>query len=84
MSENRGTEDFRRSAALLNELDDGVNRSPRPRRVSKSVKPAKLKERGLFGLEPGQAFLISALLFFFVLLAGFALMLFSGSMVVPV
>jgi hypothetical protein len=84
MSENRGTEDFRRSAALLNELDDGVRRSPRPKRVSKSGKPKQAKERGLFGLQPGQAFLITALLFFFVLLAGFALMLFSGSMVVPI
>jgi hypothetical protein len=82
MTENKGTEDFRKSAAFLDELDDGLP-PERPRRRRKSVRRAWNQERGLFGMQPGQAFLISAMIFIFVCLAGFAIMMFLEKMTLP-
>lgn len=83
MSENDGTEDFRKSAAFLNELDDGTSSSPRPRRRSKAVRRARVPERGLFGLQPGQAFILAAMIFIFVSLAGFALLVIMEKIALP-
>ena len=84
MTDNDGTEDFRKSAAFLNELDDGLPpERPQPKRGRKSVRRARIRERGLFGMQPGQAFLISAMIFIFVCLAGFAVMVFMEKMTLP-
>lgn len=85
MSDNDGTQDFKDSATFLDELDDGeLDPEPvRRTRTSKPVRKAQPKERGLFGLQPGQAFIIAAMLFFLVCLVGTAVLVVMGKMSLP-
>jgi hypothetical protein len=85
MSDNDGTQDFRDSATFLDELDDGdLDFESEPSKHSpKSKGKVQVKERGLFGLQPGQAFIIAAMLFFLVCLVGAAVMIITGKMVLP-
>ena len=85
MIDNDGTQDFRDSATFLDQLDDGDLESEQSgrKRSPKSAKKAKPKERGLFGLQPGQAFIISAMLFFLVCVVGAAVLVVMGKMALP-
>ena len=84
MTDNDGTRDFRDSANFLNELDDDFDLEfESSGRTSKSRRKPQVKERGLFGLQPGQAFIIAAMLFFLVCLVGAAVMVLTEKMVLP-
>jgi hypothetical protein len=85
MTDNDGTQDFRDSATFLDELDDGDLEPElvRGKRAPRSAKEMQGKERGLFGLQPGQAFIISAMLFFLVCVVGAAVMVVMGKMTLP-
>jgi hypothetical protein len=73
------------SDTFLDELDDGdLDFESEPsKRSPKSKRKAQVKERGLFGLQPGQAFIIAAMLFFLVCLVGAAVMVVTEKMVLP-
>jgi hypothetical protein len=83
MTENDRSEDFKKSAVFLNELDDGNSQPARAKRTSKSKKAARPREKGLFGLKPGQGFIVAALVLLFVCLAGFAVLVIMEKMVLP-
>ena len=85
MSDNDGTQDFIDSATFLDELDDGnLDQKPvRSRRTSKSVRKSQTNEKGLFGLQPGQAFIIAAMLFFLVCVIGVAILVVMEKMSLP-
>lgn len=85
MADNDGTQDFRDSATFLDELEDGDIdlESDSGERAPKLKRKAQVKERGLFGLQPGQAFIIAAMLFFLVCLVGAAVMILTEKMVLP-
>jgi hypothetical protein len=85
MSDNDGTQDFRDSATFLDDLDDGdlALEPERSKRSPKSKRKAQVKERGLFGLQPGQAFIIAAMLFFLVCLVGSAILIVMDKMALP-
>lgn len=86
MSDNFGTNDFRESASFLDELDDSevVPSTARRRGVSKAVRASQPREKGLLGMQPGQAFIIAAMLFFLVCLVGAAVMVLTEKMVLPI
>jgi hypothetical protein len=63
----------------LNQLDDGSRSSAQSKSAPKAGKPSAAKA----GKQSGNAFVISVLLFIFVLVAGLAALLLTGKIVLP-
>lgn len=83
MSRLDGNDDFKKSAVFLNELDDGTGEQTDSRKSAKSIRYDRDTEKGLFGMRPGQGFIIAAMLFLLVFLVGAAVLVLMGKMVLP-
>ena len=82
MTEERS--DDNRKVLYLNELDDGTDREgSRSGRISKGGGGPSSSPGGLFGMRPGQAFFIAAILLIFVILAGMVLLVLMDKMAIP-
>ena len=62
----------------LNQLDDGTRPPAQPKGAASTAQQRTRKRKASRGTSPGNRFLVSVLLFIFVLLAGVAALLLTG------
>lgn len=74
---------YEEKPVYLNELDDGTNPPARPKGAPTTSLPKARKTNTSRGSSPGSRFLISVMLFLFVLLAGVAALLVTGKIILP-
>ncbi|MEN8242423.1 MAG: hypothetical protein ABFS17_10910 [Chloroflexota bacterium] len=68
----------------LNELDDGSRPPAQPKSAAGAAQRKAGKRKASRGASPGNSFVISVLLFIFVLVAGIAALLLTGKISLPI